>query len=203
MAKVWRSKMHLSNPFWRLRLLSVLRRWFFCCCLFVVLYTSRCLWGFCAGVCFVMHVFESFLVLQSSWQGRESWLLCFVFLVSRDCLCSVSLPHSAVDCLQCLIVVFPDHTHLLFMINDQASDWACVSVRVPQNYIPGSTSLSNLYGGYCQTHWVFYDTSLYNWAATWDFHQCGMCDQPKTQISLCIRAVWSEHLPIAWIFYKC
>ena len=38
--------------------------------------------------------------------------------MSCDCYCSVSLPHGAVVCsvcfLQCVIVVFPDHTHLLF-----------------------------------------------------------------------------------------
>ena len=29
--------------------------------------------------------------------------------------CSVALPQGAVGCLQCVIVVFPDHTHLLFV----------------------------------------------------------------------------------------
>ena len=31
---------------------------------------------------FVMHYFVSFLVLQSSWRGRESWLLCLNCLLS-------------------------------------------------------------------------------------------------------------------------
>ena len=40
--------------------------------------TGHCVWGFC--VCFVMYYFVSSLVLQSSWRGRESWLLCFYYL---------------------------------------------------------------------------------------------------------------------------
>ena len=42
--------------------------------------TSHCLLGFCVGLCLGMHYFVSFLVLQSSWRGRESWLLCFYCL---------------------------------------------------------------------------------------------------------------------------
>ena len=64
------SKMHLS-----LRLPSLLRQWF-CCCWFIVLYPSHYLWGLCIGLCFGMHYFVSFIVLQSSWWGKESWLLC-------------------------------------------------------------------------------------------------------------------------------
>ena len=49
------------------------------------------------GLCFMAQFFVSFLVLQSSTQGRESWLLDFVvFLLLCDCLCSVSLPCGAV-----------------------------------------------------------------------------------------------------------
>ena len=40
---------------------------------------------------------------------------------------------------------------------------------------------------------------FYNWASAWDFQQCGLCDQQ----SLRIRAVWSEPLLVAWIFYEC
>ena len=63
---------------WRLcvTLLFVLSRWF-CCCWFIVLCTSHCLWEFCVCICFVKHYFVSILVLQSSWRGRESWLLCY------------------------------------------------------------------------------------------------------------------------------
>ena len=35
------------------------------------------LWEFVIVLCFVVRCFVSVLVLQSSWWGRESWLLCF------------------------------------------------------------------------------------------------------------------------------
>ena len=41
----------------------------------------------------------SIVVLQSSRWGRESWLLCFVYLPG------------AMVCLPFVIVVFPDHVH--------------------------------------------------------------------------------------------
>ena len=45
-----------------------------------------------------MQYYVSFLVLQSSCWGRDSWLLdFFVFLMSCVCYCSLSVPHSAVD----------------------------------------------------------------------------------------------------------
>ena len=47
-------------------------------------------------VCFVVRYFMSILVLQSSWWGRLSLL--------------------PLVCLRFVIVVFPDHTHLLFLI---------------------------------------------------------------------------------------
>ena len=59
------------------------------------------------------------LVLQSPRWGRESWLLCFdllVFLVPRDC--SRILPHVATGLPAFVIVVFPDHTHLLISTLD-------------------------------------------------------------------------------------
>ena len=47
-------------------------------------------------LCFIVRWFVSILVLQSSWSGRESWLLCyFVLMVSRDCC--VALPHGAMS----------------------------------------------------------------------------------------------------------
>ena len=47
------------------------------------------------GSCFVMHYLVSFLVLQSSWRGRESWFLYskVVFLMACDCWCYVALLH--------------------------------------------------------------------------------------------------------------
>ena len=71
------------------------------------------LWGSVVVLCFVMRCFVSILVLQSSWWGRgvvalldlSSWCL---MMVERLFL---ALPWG---CLQFVIVVFPDHTHLLF-----------------------------------------------------------------------------------------
>ena len=68
--------MHWS-PQW-LRLLSVLRRWFCCCWPFCLLLLP--LWESVTVLCFVVRYFKSILVLQSSWWGRESWLLCLISL---------------------------------------------------------------------------------------------------------------------------
>ena len=89
--------MHLSppHPQW-LRLMSVLRRCF-CCCWSVVWCAIHWLWGLCFCLCFVVHYCVSFLVLQSSLTGRESWLLCsYVSWMSFYCKCSVTLPYGAV-----------------------------------------------------------------------------------------------------------
>ena len=78
--------------------MSVIGRWF-CCCWFIVLSTFHCLLGFFVGLCFGMHYFMSFLVLQSSKQGKESRLLCFsfVFWMSCYCKCVVALPQSTMS----------------------------------------------------------------------------------------------------------
>ena len=39
--------------------------------------------------------------------------------------CSVAHPHGAVVGLQCVIVVFPDHTHLL-ILTDQSGTQVCI-----------------------------------------------------------------------------
>ena len=139
-----------------------------------------CCWGSVFGPCFVVLYLVPFLVLQSSWRGRESWflyfhclsgvlwlwltcgsssqclrLVCCVLLwylliiytyffiaymyyyilcpetqtlmgkreliallnLSSWCLVMVERLFLAVPrgCLQFVIVVFPDHTHLLFL----------------------------------------------------------------------------------------
>ena len=52
------------------------------------------MWESVIVLCFVVRYFMPILVLQSSWWGRESWLLCLVhFLVSHDGW--VALPHGA------------------------------------------------------------------------------------------------------------
>ena len=43
-------------------------------------------------------------------EERAGCFTLLVFLVSCDCYFSVDFPH----CMQCVIVVFPEHTHLLF-----------------------------------------------------------------------------------------
>ena len=67
---------------------------------------------FCVCLCFVMHYFVSILVLQ-----RKRNLVALL-LLSYRCIVTVivlwlffTVPS---DGLQCLIVVFPDHTPLLF-----------------------------------------------------------------------------------------
>ena len=46
--------------------------------------------------CFVIQYLVSFLVLKSSLRGRKGWWFTLkVFLLSRVCLCSVSIPRSA------------------------------------------------------------------------------------------------------------
>ena len=41
-------------------------------------------------------------------------LTLIVVLVSFDCYCHVALPHDSVG-VQCVVVAFRDHTHLLFL----------------------------------------------------------------------------------------
>ena len=53
----------------------------------------------------------SVLVLQSYCLGRESWWLCLVCLPGVSWFLAVPWV-----CPQFVIVVFPDHTHLLFFI---------------------------------------------------------------------------------------
>ena len=48
--------------------------------------------------------------------GGECWLLCLVCLPGSRDGC-VALPRSAMGCLSFVIVVFPVHTHFLFLIS--------------------------------------------------------------------------------------
>ena len=87
----WRfgtSKMHLSPPPPSVG----------CCPVVLLLLLIRCwlllpLWDSVIVLCFDVRYFVSILALQSSWCGRENWLLCLVFLVARDCC--VALFHDA------------------------------------------------------------------------------------------------------------
>ena len=110
--------MHLTPPPHPryLRPLSVLRRWFCYCCFVCFMYLTLFV-GFCVGLCFGMHYFMSFLVLQSSCRVRESWLLLCFYCLS-DVFFTVDAQWLFLTVtwvgLQCVIVVFPHYTHLLF-----------------------------------------------------------------------------------------
>ena len=73
------------------------------------------MWESVIVLCFVVCYFVSILVLQSSWWGRESWMLCLVCLPGVSWLLWLFLAVPWV-CLQFVIVVFPDHTHFLFLV---------------------------------------------------------------------------------------
>ena len=64
---------------------------------------------------FVLVYFMSFLDLQLFLQVRESWLIWFYCF---ECLVTINVPWLFLTVpwvgLQRVIVVFPDHTHLLF-----------------------------------------------------------------------------------------
>ena len=87
------------------------------------------LWESVIVLCFVVQYFLSLLVLQSSWWGRESWLLCLVYLPgvswllcgsSSRChgfVCSLWLWHSLIILtffLLHLIISIPDLCILLY-----------------------------------------------------------------------------------------
>ena len=74
--------------------------------------------------------FMPILVLQSSWWGRESWLLCLV------CLPGVSwwLCGSSSRC-HVAIVIFSDHTYLLFMIKFGAWSGSKLFEPVPSKHL--------------------------------------------------------------------
>ena len=61
-----------------------------------------------------MQCLVSFLILQSSWWERESWLLCSVVLICVTVSVLWFFLMVPWVGLQCAIVVFPHHTHLLF-----------------------------------------------------------------------------------------
>ena len=104
--------MHLSPPPPppRLRLWSVLRRWF-CCCLFIVtpiVGVCNCSM-FC---CMLLYVRSSIAIIL---MGKSE--LVALLNLSSWCLMMVERLFLVVPrgCLQFVIVVFPDHTHLLFL----------------------------------------------------------------------------------------
>ena len=74
--------------------------------------------GFCncsMFCCALLYVHSSFAIILMGKREREraGCFTLFVFLVSHNCC--VALPHDAMGCVQFVIVLFPDHTHLLFL----------------------------------------------------------------------------------------
>ena len=102
--------MHLSPKC--LRLLSVLRRWF-CCCWFVVDCYSRCgSLNCCILCCVLLYVHSSFAIIL---MGKRE--LVALLGLSFWCLVMAVWPFLTVPwvCLRFVIVVFPNHTLLLFL----------------------------------------------------------------------------------------
>ena len=68
------------------------------------------------GLCFGMLYIVSFLVILNHLdkEERDGCFASIVFLMSCDCKYFVALPHGHYVGIQCVIVVFPDPTHLLF-----------------------------------------------------------------------------------------
>ena len=68
-----------------------------------------------------MHYFQSILVCNDL--EKEEKAGCFAFIVLKMhyyCKCFVALPHGDVGwSAVCVIVVFPDHTHLLFDFGEE------------------------------------------------------------------------------------
>ena len=113
------SRMHLSLPW--LVLLSVQRRWF-CCCWFVVdCYSRRGSLNCCMFCYTLLYVHSSFAIILMgeliALLGLSSWCLVMVVWLF------LALPWV---CLLFVILVFPDHTHLLFLIAG-----VCINISHP------------------------------------------------------------------------
>ena len=84
------------------------------CCLFIFIVASIVCGFFVLCPCFVMQYFASFLDLQASLWGRDSWLLYYNCLhISALCLFLLVSWFG----LQCVIVAFPGHTRLLCFLS--------------------------------------------------------------------------------------
>ena len=73
--------------------------------------------------CYVVQYFVSFLSYERERERegereRDDGFILFAYLVYFDCYCSVAFLVVALVSLQCLILVCPYHTHLLFWPTD-------------------------------------------------------------------------------------
>ena len=74
------------------------------------------LWDSEIVLCFVVRYFVPILVLPSSRCNGDERAGCFaLFVLLVSCDWCVAL-YDTTNCLQFVILVFPDHTHLLFLI---------------------------------------------------------------------------------------
>ena len=103
--------MHLS-PWW-LRLLSVLRRWFCCCLLFVYCYSHS---GSLSLFYVLLYITLCPFYYCNHLDGEERVVV--LLNLSSWCLVMVERLFLAVPwgCLRFVIMVFSDHTQLLFII---------------------------------------------------------------------------------------
>ena len=69
---------------------------------------DHCLWEFCVCLRFVMRYFMSILILQSSWLVALLLLPYRCIDTINDLWLFLTVPWFG---LQCVIVVFPDHTY--------------------------------------------------------------------------------------------
>ena len=95
------------------------------------------LWDSVSGPCFVVRYCMSILVLQSSRFERESWLLCFVCLPGVSWLLCGSPSRCHWFCLQFVIVILPDNTHLLKKADDKK---ACKITQEAKSFITNNDS---------------------------------------------------------------
>ena len=88
------------------------------------------------GPGFVLRIFAFFLVLQSSWRGKESWLLEFDYVYVRFFVYfMMSLSRGATD--WSVGVAFSDHTHLFFSSSFLYSSRSSIHLNRKQPKCPG------------------------------------------------------------------
>ena len=137
----------------------------------------------------------SILVLQSSWLGRDSWLLCwFGFPVYRDCC--VAFPR---DCLWFVIVVFPDHTHSLFLLS---SCWGrerwlfyfCCTRNV--------MSLLSIFDSSSWCHGLICNICLCHFLVILNYYLLSTWDTPPINILIKCLFWKKKNNPYYFLFYK-
>ena len=64
----------------------------------------------CSFLCYAIHCVISRFAFSLMGKKGTNWLTLIVVLVSFDCYCHLVLQHDSVG-LQCVVVVFPEHTH--------------------------------------------------------------------------------------------